>query len=138
MQKKILIIESNYYVEISKKLLDSVIKCLEEKRFKYEIITVPGALEIPVVLEKFKNEYLGFVILGCVIRGETSHFDIVKNLSMTSVYGIVNKNQIAAGTAILTVENMAQAMDRADINKRNLGENAANVCLKMIEILGKS
>ena len=93
MQKKILIIESNYYAEISKKLLNSAVKLLEEKKFKYEIITVPGALEIPVVLEKFKNEYLGFIILGCVVRGETSHFDIVKNLSTTSVYDIVNKNK---------------------------------------------
>ena len=77
-KKSILIIESNYYSEISNNLFVSAKEVIEKNNYKYEVIKVPGALEIPVTLEKYKDEFIGFIILGCVIKGETSHNEIVQ------------------------------------------------------------
>ena len=73
-KQSILIIESNYYSEISKDLLKGSLDVIRAEKIDYKILTVPGSLEIPVVLEKYKRDFDGFVILGCVIRGETSHY----------------------------------------------------------------
>ena len=80
---------------------------------------VPGALEIPVILEKYKKVFC-FIILGCVIRGETSHYDLVVNVTSSSVYKIVNKDKLPLAFSLLTVENYQQAIERF-IEKKNLG-----------------
>ena len=92
MKNKILIINSIYYREISENLLKGSKKVLNDKNIQSKIIDVPGALEIPVVLEKYKKNFSGFIIFGCVIRGETSHYDLVVNVTADAVYKIVNKN----------------------------------------------
>ena len=133
----ILIIESNYYSQISKDLLKGSLDVIKSKKVNYKIITVPGSLEIPVVLEKYKQYFDGFVILGCVIRGETSHYDIVQNINSNFIYKIVNRNKLALGYGLLTVENIDQAKERADPNRKNIGGKVTEVCLKMINILKK-
>ena len=93
-------------------------------------------MEIPVVLEKFKSKYKGFVIIGCIIRGETSHYDVVKDTVVQSIYETVLKEQLSLGLSLLTVENYDQALQRSSVEaKINLGFRAAEVCLKMIKIL---
>ena len=133
----ILIIESNYYSQISKDLLKGSLDVIKAKKVNYKIITVPGSLEIPVVLEKYQQYFDGFVILGCVIRGETSHYDLVQNINSNFIYKIVNRNKLALGYGLLTVENMDQAKERADPNRKNIGGKVTEVCLKMINILKK-
>lgn len=133
----ILIIESNYYTQISKDLLKGSLDVIKAKKVNYKIITVPGSLEIPVVLEKYKQYFDGFVILGCVIRGETSHYNIVQNINSNFIYKIVNRNKLALGYGLLTVENIDQAKERADPNRKNIGGKVTEVCLKMINILKK-
>ena len=137
-KKSILIIESNYYKQIAKNLLLGAKNVLDKEKKDFDVITVPGALEISCVLEKFKNSYKGFIILGCVIRGETSHYEIVTNVSSKIIYDIVRINQLALGFGLITANDMNQAIERSNIKKRNLGSNAARVCSKMIEILKKS
>ena len=134
-KKSILIIESNYYSEISNNLFVSAKEVIEKNNYKYEVIKVPGALEIPVTLEKYKDEFIGFIILGCVIKGETSHNEIVQNITSSSIYNIVNKNQLAIGFGLLTVENMKQAEIRSSKNMKNVGGKSAEACIKMINIL---
>ena len=134
-KNSILIIESNYYKKISFNLRLGAEEVLKKFNYKYEIILVPGALEIPVTLEKYKNLFRGFIVLGCVIRGETSHYDIVTNITSSTIFDSVQKNKIPLGFGLITAENMSQAIERSDIKKRNLGRNAAEVCIKMVNIL---
>ena len=133
--KSILIIESDYYSEISYNLFTSAKEVIEKNNYRYEVIKVPGALEIPVTLKKYKDEFIGFIILGCVIKGETSHNEIVQNITSNSIYDIVNKNQLALGFGLLTVENIKQAEIRSSKNMKNVGRKSAEACIKMINIL---
>lgn len=135
MKNNILIIQSIYYPEISKKLLDSALEVIKKSKLNFKIISVPGALEIPVVLEKYKSKYSGFIVFGCVIRGETSHYDLVVNVTANSIYKIVNQKKLPLAFGLLTVESYEQAIERSEKNKKNLGAKAAMTCLKMIEIL---
>ncbi len=108
----------------------------------WEVVTVPGALEIPQVLAVawdaglFKNEtatpFHGCVALGCVIRGETSHYDIVAIESARTLLSLSTLYGIPAGNGILTVENEAQAVARAAVNGKNKGREAAEACLEVL------
>lgn len=131
----VLIIESDYYKIISENLVFGAKKQLKLKNVQFEIITVPGALEIPIILEKHKDNYVGFIILGCIIRGETSHFDLVKDVTSRSIYETSNKNSLPIGFGLLTVENENQAIERSHYKKKDLGGVAAKVCLKMMDLL---
>ena len=137
MKKKILIINADYYPEISENLLNSSSRVLKESNVKFEVIHVPGALEIPVILEKYKNNFSGFIIFGCVIRGATSHYDLVINITSSSVYKIVNKDKLPLAFSLLTVENYQQAIERSSLEKKNLGANAAATCMQMIELINE-
>jgi 6,7-dimethyl-8-ribityllumazine synthase len=105
-------------------------------------VTVPGALEIPQVLSAavsaglFKEEtaqpFHGCVALGCVIRGETSHFDIVAYESARGLLALATLHSIPAGNGILTVENEAQAVARASVSGKNKGHEAAEACLEVL------
>ena len=131
--KKILIIISDYYKEISENLLIGAESELKKKNYIYEKFFVHGSLEIPIVLNKFKKDYEGFVVLGCVVKGITDHYDIVKNVSFQNIYKIACENNLPLGSAILTVDDLDQAKERSLIGKRNLGGNAAKACINLIE-----
>ena len=137
MKKKILIINADYYPEISKNLLNGSSRFLEESNTKFEVINVPGALEIPVILEKYKKRFSGFIIFGCVIRGATSHYDLVVKVTSDSVYKIVNKNLLPLAFSLLTVENYQQAIDRSALKKKNQGAKAAETCIQMIKLINE-
>lgn len=134
--KKILIIQADFYKDISKLLLDGALKKLENSDFEHEIITVPGAFEIPAVIAMAEDtrRYAGYVALGCVIRGETSHYDYVCEESARGLNEIAIKLKTPIGYGIITTENKEQAIDRADPNKKDKGGFAARTCLEMIEI----
>jgi 6,7-dimethyl-8-ribityllumazine synthase len=134
--KKILIVEARFYPEISDLLLQGAIQQIEKAGFSYEVIEVPGALEIPVAISFAiaSGKYAGFVALGCVIRGETSHYDVVVNESARGLMKLSLKKHVALGNGILTVENEDQALERADYKRLDKGGFAAHACLKMIEL----
>ena len=141
--KKILIVQANFYQHISKLLLEGAVKKITSAGFNYEIISVPGAFEIAAVIAMAQNsnkklelekKYHGYVALGCVIRGETTHYDYVCSESARSLQNLAYKKKLAIGYGILTVENEAQAIERADPNKKDKGGFAANTCIEMIKI----
>ena len=132
-KNKILIISSFFYKEISNNLLSGVEGVLKLKKMKFDIIKVDGSLEIPFLLEKYKFDYVGYIILGCVIKGETDHYDIVKNITISQIYNFSYENNFPISNAILTVDNYSQALERSRVDKKNLGGNAAKICLELID-----
>ena len=135
MSIKVLIVESRYYEDISNLLLDATIEELTINKIKFEKIDVLGALEIPILIKKaiLSNKYDGYIVLGCIIQGETDHHEVVKEISIKHIYEIAYKNKLPLSSAILTVKNLEQALERADIKKRNLGGKAAEVCLNLMK-----
>lgn len=136
-----LIIEAGFYKHISDHLKTGAISVLKENEVDFNILTVPGALEIPAALifsiEDNQNVYDCFIVLGCIIRGETSHYNIVCNESARGLYNLVLKHSLALGNGILTVENEDQAIERADPRKKNKGGSASIAALHMLRIKRK-
>ena len=132
----VLVVEAKFYEHISAKLAEGAIQALEAQGATFERVTVPGALEIPGVIRFAinKERYDGFIALGCVIRGETSHYDIVANESARGLQELTRSFNAAIGNGILTVENEAQALERADMKKKDKGGFAANAVLQMIAL----
>ena len=138
VNKKVLLVCSPYYKDITQNLIKGAIKVLRSNSIEYKIINVPGALEIApsikIYSEKFSKETLfdGFVALGCVIRGETYHFEIVSNESARALSDLSITYSLPIGNGILTVENKEQAIERSDPLKLNKGAGAALACLSLI------
>ena len=134
MSIKVLIVESRYYEDISNLLLDATIEELTINKIKFEKIEVLGALEIPILIKKaiISNKYDGYIALGCVIRGETSHYELVSNYSAKALMDLAIQNTIPITNSILTVENKEQALIRADKSKKNVGGHAARACIELI------
>ena len=138
MVKSICIVISDYYKEISDGLETGAIKFCDENSIKYKKIYVPGALEIGPAIKIIsdKDSYDGFIALGCVIRGETSHFDIVINESARAITNLNLDYSLSIANGILTVENKEQAIERSCDNKNNKGYHAALACSKLIDLKG--
>ena len=132
MKKKILIVISNYYKEIAKNLLQGSINELKKNKIDYEILFAPGCFEIPFLISKNIKKYRGFIALGCVIRGETYHFDLIANECARKIMDISNNNLKPIGFGILTCDNIKQAKLRSDIRKKNKGKEAANACINLL------
>ena len=136
----ILIVESRYYEHIADHLLSGAKAALDAAGATYELVTVPGALEAPAAgfalsgADGGGTEFDGYVALGCVIRGETFHFDIVAGESARALMSLAVDEGIAIGNGILTVENEEQALVRADPARKNKGGEAANAALRMIAL----
>lgn len=136
----LLIIEARFYEELSDALLEGAKAALDQAEASYEIITVPGALEIPAVIafaEEDETRFDGYVALGCVIRGETYHFDIVANESCRGLMDLSMHRNLAIGNGILTVEDEGQGWERASAAKKDKGGFAAKAALEMIAIKKK-
>jgi len=136
MTRKVLIIEARYYDNINNLLLQGAVDALDQSESAYDVVTVPGALEIPAALNFAvkSGKYDAYVLLGCIMRGETTHYDVVQNESARGVYDLVLKNDLALGNAILTVENEKQALARADRLVQNKGGEAALVAITMRDL----
>jgi 6,7-dimethyl-8-ribityllumazine synthase len=130
----VLIIEGRFYTHIADMLLNGATEYLKEQGASYETAEVPGALEIPSVLSaaSMSGRFDAYIVLGCIIRGETSHYDIVCNESARGVYAVALSDDLAVGNGILTVENEAQAIVRADPAQKNKGRDAAEAALKVL------
>ncbi|SES12135.1 6,7-dimethyl-8-ribityllumazine synthase [Rhizobium sp. NFR03] len=140
----ILIVEARFYDDMADALLDGATSALKDAGATYDVVTVPGALEIPgaiaMALDGIDNgatEYDGFVALGMVIRGETYHFDIVANESCRAIMDLTVSESLAIGNGILTVENDEQAWVRARKSEGDKGGFAARAALTMIALKAK-
>ncbi len=134
--KPILLVVAPYYQEISEMLIRGATDAIYAAGHTAEMITVPGALEIPaaVAMAIQSHRYSGFVALGCVIRGETSHYDTVCNESARGLQQLAIEKLTAIGNGILTCETMAQAEERASPTQGNKGGEAAGATLRMLQI----
>ena len=129
-KRKILIVIADYYSGISNSLLDSAKKTLI-KPFKLQVITVPGVFEIPVIISKNIKKFDAFIALGCVIKGETPHFDFISKASIEAIMNLSVENKKPIGNGIITCLNMKQAIAR----KNNKGEEAANAVNSFFDVL---
>ena len=132
---KFLIVEARFYDHLNDMLIAGARAALEEAGHVADVLTVPGALEIPgaVSLAAESGRYDGFVAIGVVIRGETYHFEIVSNESARGLMALT-MDGIPIGNGILTVENEAQALERADPARKNKGGEAAIAAARMLEV----
>lgn len=133
-----LIVEARFYDHINDMLIAGARKVLEDAGHEVEVLTVPGALEIPaaIAMAVETERYDGFVAIGVVIRGETYHFEIVAGESARGVMALT-MDGIAIGNGILTTENEEQAIVRADPAQANKGAGAAHAALKLLELQEK-
>lgn len=140
VNKKLLLVCSPYYEDITNNLIKGASNILKSKKIMYETLFVPGALEIgpaiKIILDKSsKNKfYDGFVALGCIIRGETYHFEIVSNESARCITDLALNFSVPIGNGILTVENKNQALKRSDPLGSDKGGGAALACLSLLDI----
>ena len=134
MKKKILIIVANYYKNISNNLLLGATNYLTNNGFSHSVIKVPGAFEVPYIINKNKDLYDGFVALGCVIRGETYHFEIISNHVTRKVMDLSIDINKPIGFGIITCENIGQALKRSDSNIDNKGSEAAKACVDLLNL----
>lgn len=138
----LLIIEARYYDDLADALLEGAKAALDDAGATYDVVTVPGALEIPAVIsfaldgaeEEEGTDYDGFVALGTIIRGDTYHFDIVANESSRALMDLAVQGSLAIGNGILTTENEEQAWTRAKRSEGDKGGFAARAALTMIAL----
>jgi len=136
---KILIVEARFYPDIADALSRGAVAALDAAGAVHERIAVPGAFEIPAAIGFAidSGAYDGYLALGCVIRGETSHYDYVCGESARGLAELALTHRAPLGYGILTCENSEQAWDRADPDGRNKGGDVAEACLAMIALKQK-
>ena len=133
-----LIVEARFYDHLNDMLVAGATAALEAAGHSVEVLTVPGALEIPgaISMAADSGRYDGFVAIGVVIRGETYHFEIVAGESARGIMALT-MDGIAIGNGIITVENEEQALARADANRKDKGGEAAKAAIALLELQGR-
>ncbi len=132
----VLIVEARFYDHLNDQLLAGARAAIEAAGHSHETVTVPGALEVPGAIALAADRYDAFVALGVVIRGETYHFEIVAGESARGIMALT-MDGLAIGNGILTVENEAQALVRADPAQKDKGGEAAKAALAMLALKGR-
>lgn len=140
---RVLIVEARFYEDISDELSKGVIAVLDKAGVGYKRIEVPGTFEVPAAIrfairamenDASAEKYDGFIALGCVIRGETDHYDHICREASRALMNMSLDHCAAMGFGILTCENRGQAWARAAVDRKNKGADAANACLRMMEL----
>jgi len=138
---RILVVEARYYDDIADFLLAGAMKVLQEAGAVVELVSVPGSLEIPAAIvialdaaARKGRPYDGVVALGCVIRGETIHFEIVSQLSAQSLIELSVARALPIGNGIVTVNTLTQALARARIEEQDKGGDAARAALALVRV----
>ena len=132
MNNKILIVSANYYKEISKNLELGASKTLKENGYEYEIINAPGCFEIPYLIKKNIDKFKGFISLGCIIKGDTYHFEVIANETSRKIMDLSVEFNVPIGFGILTCFDLEQAIIRSDVNQKNKGQEAALACIELL------
>ena len=139
----ILIVEARFYTDVADELRRGAVAVLDERGASYERVAVPGAFEIPAAIRMAmrsldfvggQRRFDGYIALGCVIRGETSHYDYICAESARKLQDLACEHTLALGYGILTCDNREQAAERASVEGRNKGGHTARACLEMIEL----
>ena len=132
--KKICIVASKYYEDIIDMLVDGVNEAISnhKKNFKIDIIYVPGVFEIPYAISKNLKKFDAFIALGCVIKGETPHFDFISKSTIDAIMKLSIESKKPIGNGILTCLNKDQAIERADKSNKNKGKEAANAAIELL------
>ena len=133
---RVLILEARFYEDIADQLVAGATAALDEAGVGHERISVPGAFELPATLAMAipTGRYDGFVALGCVIRGETSHYEHVCGECARGLAMLAERHAIALGFGVVTAESREQAWERAAVDRKNKGADAAKACLAMMAI----
>ena len=132
----VLVAVSRFYEEISDQLLSGAQQLLREKSATNEVLEVPGAFELPAAVRfaSLSGTFDGYIALGCVIRGETSHYEYVCSESARALSDLAVRLQLAVGYGILTTDTREQAWRRASVKELNKGRGVAIACLRMVEL----
>ncbi len=136
---KILILEGRFYDDIGDKLLEGAVQSLDDASLSYDHITLAGAFEIPGALSMAvqSGKYDGYLLLGCVIRGQTTHYDHICDSVFQSVQDLIIAHNLCIGLGVLTTENREQAMIRADKAQKNYGGKAVKALRDMLTLKSK-
>lgn len=132
-----LIVSASYYQDIADELMLGARSHLEVAGHSFDVVNVPGAFEIPAAIRfamQGPKAYDGFIALGCVIRGETSHYDLVCDGCAHGVQLLATQHNAAVGFGVLTVENKSQAQKRASVNGGNKGREAAEAAMQLVAL----
>lgn len=141
-QPRVLIVEARFYPAIADAMVDGAMTALTDAGAEVDRIEVPGVFELPAAIAQASQgadsgsgpRYDGYVAIGCVIRGETDHYDHVCRESSRALMDLTTRDGVALGFGVLTCDTMAQAEARADTARRNKGAEAAKACLAMVEL----
>lgn len=142
-QPSVLIVEARFYEDIADEIARGAIAELEKAGVAYDRISVPGTFEIPAAMRfairsmeahALSRNYGGFIALGCVIRGETDHYDHICRETSRALMDLSVEQGVALGFGVLTCENREQAWARAAVDQKNKGADAALACLRMMEL----
>ena len=131
---RVLIVEARFYEDISDELAKGAIAVLDDAGVAHQRLAVPGAFEIPAAIAFAGGAFDGFIALGCVIRGETDHYDHICRECSRALMDMAVKDGVALGFGVLTCENYDQARVRAAVDRKNKGKDAAEACLRMMEL----
>tara|TARA_B100001123_G_C15089715_1_gene939117 strand:+ start:368 stop:775 length:408 start_codon:yes stop_codon:yes gene_type:complete len=133
MKIKICIVVANYYPDISRELLNGTKYLLNKnKKIQYKVIYAPGIFEIPFIISKNINKYDGFIALGCVVKGQTSHFELITKATTYSIMDLSIKYKKPIGNGIISCFNKKQAKERSSLLKKNKGREAAKAIISVL------
>ena len=133
---RICVIVSNFYPQISKMLLKGATEKLRKNKISnFKLYKVPGTYEIPVLISNLINKFDGFIVLGCVIKGKTPHFDYLCSSVFQSLLNLSIQSKVPIGNGILTCRNKKQALKRADIKKEDKGGMAVEATISLLKII---
>ena len=133
---KVAVVVSNFYPKISKMLIDGTISKLKKNKISnFKIITVPGTFEIPVVVSNLIKKYDAFIVLGCIIKGQTSHFHYLCTSVINALTNLSVRAKKPIGNGILTCDNKKQAVNRADPKKKDKGGDAAYAAVSVLKVI---
>lgn len=142
-ERRVLIVESRFYPDIADELLKGAAAVLDEAGVGYDTLAVPGVFEVPAAIRfairameihSATSNYVGFVALGTVIRGETDHYEHISREATRALMDITVRHSMALGFGILTCDTAEQARERAATGQGNKGADAARACLRMMEL----
>jgi 6,7-dimethyl-8-ribityllumazine synthase len=132
MNDRILIVASDYYKDVIDNLIIGSSSFLKENNFDFDVLKAPGCFEIPFLIKQNIKNYQGFISLGCIIRGETYHFELISNECARKIMDLTVDFNKPIGFGILACENYNQAILRSDPLKKNKGKEAALACTKLL------
>ncbi len=134
MMQKILIVASTYYKEICENLVKGASEIIENNNIYCDIVYTGGSFEIPFLINRYldSKQYDGFIVLGCIIRGETYHFELIANEVARKIMDLSISSNKPIGFGVLTCENIYQAIERSRPDKKNKGAEAAKACIDIL------